>query len=261
MKFINSNNSKEFKNLLNICKSAGKNEIIAIEGSRLCESWLHIKGIPIIVVINSEYIDNLQINSILKKIPNNIKFFLKQNLIDQLLSSKGKYNKDILFIVRKPLLLINKEPITDNCVLLENVQDPGNVGTILRTCAAAGIRKVYLSDKCSRPWSQKVLRSAQCAHFNLLIYENVNLKEILNLIKIPIIATTNISDNSIDLYKTNLPHDCVWVFGNEGKGVSKEIIKIADIYICINHESYIESLNIAAAAAICLFEQKRQLKY
>src|SRR5690606_26047913 len=107
--------------------------------------------------------------------------------------------------------------IDENCVLLDRVQDPGNVGSVLRSCAAAGIQRVFLSDETAFAWSPKVLRSAQGAHFSLAIHERVDLQALLARLDVPLAVTTLESAQS--LYHADLPSRCAWVFGHEGQGV------------------------------------------
>lgn len=146
--------------------------------------------------------------------------------------------------------------ITQNSLWLDRVQDPGNVGTLLRTAAAAGIQHAYLSAGCAAAWSGKVLRSAQGAHFVLTIYEGVNFQTECERLSIPLVATALHDANS--LYETPLPEKCVWIFGNEGQGVDAQLLAQASLRVFIPQQPNVESLNVAVASGICLFEQRRQ---
>ena len=140
-------------------------------------------------------------------------------------------------------------------VLLENVQDPGNVGSILRTAAASSVAQVWLTKGCADVWSPKVLRAAMGAHFLLDIVEGVMVEE---LPEVPI-AVTSLSVGATSLYETKLPKDAVLAFGAEGTGVSAELLAKATHPMHIPMSGRVESLNVAAAAAICIFERERQL--
>ncbi|MCE7914120.1 MAG: RNA methyltransferase [Nitrosomonas sp. PRO4] len=141
-------------------------------------------------------------------------------------------------------------------VLLEAIQDPGNLGSILRSAAAANVRDVYLSVQCADAWSPKALRAAMGAHFFLNIHEDSDLQNVALQFPGAVIATS--IQASKNLFEISLVGPIAFVFGNEGAGLSKEMIKAADENIVIPMPGNTESLNAAAAAAICFFEKVRQ---
>ena len=132
-------------------------------------------------------------------------------------------------------------------MLLDNVSDPGNLGTILRTALAFGYNDVILKEGCSI-YNEKVLQSTQGAIFNLNIISKFD-KKILDGYKL--IATE--IKGSIDLSEIKKPGKHVLVLGNEGHGVSKEILELADQRVRIDIKN-IESLNVAVAGAIAMYE-------
>ena len=143
-------------------------------------------------------------------------------------------------------------------MLLEAVQDPGNLGTILRTTAASGVTDVFLSPECASPWSPKALRAGMGAQFGLTIYEQVNLSEYITNSNVPVYATT-LSDDNVSLYDLDLKPASAWLIGNEGQGVSPELATAATKRVRIPQaDTPVESLNVAAATAVCLYEQLRQ---
>jgi len=143
------------------------------------------------------------------------------------------------------------------CVLLENIQDPGNLGSILRSAAAAGVDAVYLSQGCAEAWSPKALRAGMGAHFGLAVHEQQHLAEVATACD-SVIATTLGATQS--LYATDLTGRVAFVFGNEGAGLSPELLAHATCQVTIPMPGKVESLNVAAAAAICMFERVRQLQ-
>lgn len=143
------------------------------------------------------------------------------------------------------------------CVFLEGIQDPGNVGTIIRTAAAAGADQVYLY-QCADAWSPKALRGSMGAHFSLAIFENVNIVKLLSTFPGATYATTAAATNS--LFNCDLTGQIAFVFGNEGAGVSPTAQSLAHYQISIPMPGKVESLNAAAAAAVCCFERVRQIK-
>jgi TrmH family RNA methyltransferase len=144
------------------------------------------------------------------------------------------------------------------CVLLETIQDPGNLGSILRSAAAAGASDVYLSDDCTDAWSPKTLRAAMGAHFFLQIHERSSLAEVARTFKGKVIASA--PDAEKTLYQTPLTEAVALAFGNEGAGLSDALLQACGERICIPMPGGGESLNVAAAAAVCFFERVRQRK-
>ena len=144
----------------------------------------------------------------------------------------------------------------DTCLLLEELQDWGNVGSILRTAVAAGIRQVFLSPGSVFAWSPKTLRAGQGAHFFLEIHEGMDLAALARRHPGAVIATDARAEMSV--FAADLRGPTAWVFGNEGAGVSGPLAQAAAVKVRIPMPGPAESLNVAAAAAICLFEQVRQ---
>lgn len=142
------------------------------------------------------------------------------------------------------------------CVLLDGIQDTGNVGTILRTAAAAGYREVVLGPGSAGAWTPKVLRAAQGAHFGLRIREQADLKALARSYGAACVAA--VAQGGTPLYDLELAGDIAWIFGNEGTGVSPALAALAGRHATIPLASGSESLNVGAAAAICLFEGVRQ---
>jgi TrmH family RNA methyltransferase len=143
-----------------------------------------------------------------------------------------------------------------DAILLDGVQDPGNVGTLLRTAAAAGIRQALLGPGCASAWSPKVLRAGQGAQFALAIVEDVDLAGFVAGFQ-GTVAATSLADAQ-PLYAADLRGPLAWIFGAEGQGVCPELQAAAALRLRIPMPGAVESLNVAAAAAVCLFEMVRQ---
>lgn len=161
----------------------------------------------------------------------------------------------ILAVMALPESTIAYTP-TGSCVVLDGVQDAGNLGTILRTAAAAGIEDILLTEGCVQAWSPRVLRAAMGAHFRLRIQEKVNLPTLLSAYKGQILATG--VKNAKTIYQLDLSLPVAWLFGSEGAGISASTAALAQQIVMIPMAGGTESLNVAAAAAVCLFEEKRQ---
>jgi TrmH family RNA methyltransferase len=146
--------------------------------------------------------------------------------------------------------------IEGDCLLLEHLQDPGNMGSLLRSAAAAGISWVICSEKTVYAWSPKVLRAGQGAHFALSIAEGVDLAEALRRVRARVVATEPRASRS--LFGCDLAPPVAWLFGNEGAGLSERLLALADLRVAIPMPGRAESLNVAAAGAVCMFEAVRQ---
>jgi TrmH family RNA methyltransferase len=142
-------------------------------------------------------------------------------------------------------------------VLLEAIQDPGNLGAMLRSAAAAGVDAVYLSAGCADAWSPKVLRGGMGAHFATQIIEHANLIEVAQQFEGLICATALDAPHS--LFQTDLTGKVGFVIGNEGAGLSAQLRAATNCAISIPMPGQVESLNAAAALAVCVFERVRQL--
>lgn len=162
----------------------------------------------------------------------------------------------ILSLIQTPQVKLEQPPAF--ALLLEDIQQPGNLGSILRSAAAAGVEAVYLSDSCADAWSPKALRGGQGAHFVVPIIERANLFEVAADFQGQTLAATLEGES---LYDLNLTQPTAFMIGNEGLGLSKELIDTASRCVSIPMPGRVESLNAAAATAVCLFERTRQLTY
>lgn len=140
-------------------------------------------------------------------------------------------------------------------VVLDRLQDAGNVGAILRSAAAFGVRQVLAIKGTAALWSPKVVRAGQGAHFGLRLIEGLVVAD-LEAISVPLVATS--SHDSQPLHRAALPSPCAWVMGHEGQGVSTELMARCALRVGIPQPGGEESLNVAAAAAICLYESERR---
>jgi TrmH family RNA methyltransferase len=139
---------------------------------------------------------------------------------------------------------------------LEDIQDPGNVGTLLRSAAAAGAGHVLLSPRCAFAWSPKVLRAGMGAHFALNIVEGVDLAAFLARFRGTSIALAGHADKS--LYELEMRGPVALLVGNEGGGLSEALLAAASVRARIPLAGPVESLNAGTAGSIALFEAVRQ---
>jgi TrmH family RNA methyltransferase len=141
-------------------------------------------------------------------------------------------------------------------VILDRVQDAGNLGSILRTAAAAGFTQVIALSGCAHLWSTKVLRAGMGAHRLLDLYEGWTNQQVLSAVTAPLLATTADAEQDLFSLKKDLLHPVAWVMGSEGQGVSEDLLAQAK-GISIPIDPRVESLNVSTAAAVCLFETLR----
>lgn len=135
-------------------------------------------------------------------------------------------------------------------VILDRVQDAGNVGSILRSAAAFGFKQVVALKGTAALWSPKVLRAGMGAHFGLQLIEGLEADALLAL-RVPLVVTS--SHEGAYLHEQVLPSPCAWVMGHEGQGVSPALMARAQVSVRIAQPGGEESLNVGAAAAICLY--------
>ena len=134
-------------------------------------------------------------------------------------------------------------------LILDRVQDAGNVGSMLRSAAAFGFSQVLALKGTAALWSPKVLRAGMGAHFSLHLLESLDFEAVASL-DVPILVTS--SHHGSFLHQQSLPMPCAWAMGHEGQGVSEALMARASLQVRIDQPGGEESLNVAAAAAICL---------
>ncbi len=143
----------------------------------------------------------------------------------------------------------------NDVLILDNVQDAGNVGTLLRSAAAAGIRQVLCTVGTASVWAPRTLRAGMGAQLSLTLYEHVDLASLLTDFPLPLLATSSHATQS--LYDLDLKPPVAWILGNEGQGISPIALNHAQT-LAIPQPGGQESLNVSIAGSICLFEMVRQ---
>ncbi len=140
-------------------------------------------------------------------------------------------------------------------VVLDRLQDAGNVGSVLRSAAAFGIEQVVALKGSAALWSPKVLRSAMGAHAVLHLVEAADAA-VVDALAVPLVATSSHAGPAV--HDTELPWPCAWLFGHEGQGLASALLDRCALRLRIPQPGGLESLNVAAAAAVCLYESARQ---
>lgn len=146
--------------------------------------------------------------------------------------------------------------LAGDVVILDRIQDAGNVGSILRTAAASGFTQVIALSGCAHLWSSKVLRAGMGAHRLLNLYEGWSNQQVLSAVTAPMLAASADAEHELYALQQELQHPVAWVMGSEGQGVSEDLLAQAK-GVAIPIDPRVESLNVSTAAAVCLFETMR----
>lgn len=258
MKIITSRDNSQYKELKSLATSSQarkKAQMSILDGVHLCQAYWQRHGAPSFCVVSESSQAHHEVMAILAQCEKSDVTCI--GLPDAMYQALSQVDNGIglFFVVQTPLAAI-PDKIIRSAVLLDNLQDPGNLGSILRSAAAAGIDTIFCSAGTASAWSPKVLRAGMGAHFHLNIVENADLIQVLARTQIAILATS--SHTSQTIYQTELNREVIWLFGHEGQGVSPQLMALATEIVTIPQRPTIESLNVAASAAICFFEQVRQ---
>lgn len=256
MKLIQSRDNPLFKELLKLSGSArqrSKANQTLLDGAHLLVAYLDAGMLPQRVLVNAAAAHDAEIVRLLERIANVPVTQLDDKLFAEI--SELKTTTGILALIDIPQFV---EPVAQShfALLLEDIQDPGNLGSVLRSAAAAGCDAVFLSRGCADAWSPKVLRAAMGGHFALRIYERQDLLCVAKGFHGTLLATSLQATRS--LYDCDLRGKVAFMFGNEGSGLSDVLMACAMQTITIPMPGKVESLNVAAATAVCLFEVVRQ---
>ena len=258
MKTITSRDNPLFKQLRQLAQSSRERKKVQqtlIEGIHLLQTYRAAIGNPLALVVSTSGTINSEIAALIDQCEPLGATVLSDAMFHELSTLESPVG--VLALIDTPA----QKPIPatiDFCVVLEDIQDPGNVGSILRSAAAANVKHVVLSKGSVFAWSPRVIRAAMGAHFLLDIYEQQDLPGVLKDFRGKTIATSLHAKSS--LYDTDLTGPMALMIGNEGTGLSPALLALADIEIRIPMPGEMESLNAAAAAAICLFERVRQVE-
>ncbi len=252
-KHIVSRDNPIFKQLKKLADNARERRAegkTLLDGVHLIEDYLQTFGEPTLVII-PEGKSSLEATNLMQTLVDVNTIMLPTLMfaeITPVASSTG-----ILALVKTPQIA---PPLAvEFALMLEDIQDPGNLGSMLRTALGAGVQAVFLSKGCTDAWSPKALRGGQGAQFHLPIVEGVDLVETIQHFAGQTYATTMAGAS---LYAQNFSQPTAFIIGNEGAGLSQKTINAASQQISIPMHQGLESLNVGAAAAVCLFERARQ---
>ncbi|MHB8667007.1 MAG: TrmH family RNA methyltransferase [Burkholderiales bacterium] len=256
MKLIRSRENPRFRALRQLAGSTRERRragLALLDGIHLIAAYRASGGVPEQLILSEAGAANAEAAQLAAGLSGQAALVLADSLFNDV--AQVATPTGIIALIRTP------EPgplpqLIEHCVMLESVQDAGNLGSILRSTAAAGIATVLLSPGCAFAWSPKVLRAGMGAHFSLRIFDNADLAAAVPRLSGRLICAGSHAQKT--LYQADLRGPLAWAFGNEGAGLSASLRAAADEQVRIPMPGGAESLNVAAAAAICLFEQLRQ---
>lgn len=259
MKQISSRDNPLYKSIRKLAVSPRerkRTQTCILDGVHLIAAYVDRIGLPNLLVVSESLLgrsrDMREIHGLLEKFPASSQLLLADALFDELATVESPTG--IMAVADMPVL---REPEKQSFVaMIEVVQDPGNLGSILRSAAAAGVDLACLSVGCADAWSPKVLRGAMGAHFVLPLRERCDLADFAENFDGDVLATSLQADQS--LFETSLLAPLAFVIGNEGAGISDDLLRLATRRVSIPMADGMESLNVATAAGICFFEHVRQ---
>ncbi|MFA5371768.1 MAG: RNA methyltransferase [Sideroxydans sp.] len=255
-KRITSRDNPFFKSLLKLAESSRARRDTGqtlLDGPHLLHAFLDSGQRPLHLLLNDSALHDAEITGLLTRCADIPCTFLDDTLFARL--SELKTPNGLLALITIPQTS-TVAAHSQFALLLEDIQDPGNLGSILRSAAAAGCDAVFLSHGCADAWSPKVLRAGMGGHFGLSIHEQADLIDITREFTGKILAASLQAERP--LYICNLRGKIGFAIGNEGAGLSQAMQDAAQERFSIPMSGRVESLNVAAAAAVCLFEALRQ---
>jgi len=245
---------KALRRLVDSSRERRKSGLSVLDGPHLVSVYADRVGSPAQLVLSVSGLAKREIRSLADRLGASDAVVLSDSLfkeISPVVSPTG-----IVAVVETPrprTFPARLEP----CVMLEDIRDPGNLGSILRSAAATGIKQVFLSTTTVHAWSPRVLRAAMGAHFMLQLYEGVDLVAAIDAFPGTVMAASATSTQS--LFDADVSGKVAFLFGNEGGGLSTTLRQKAHSEIAIPMPGGTESINVAAAVAVCLFERVRQI--
>jgi len=226
-----------------------------LEGVHLAQVYRASVGVPETVIVADEALANDEVRALLARVPPTHVLAVPARLLTEHTALPPQ--ADVLAVVPTPAGNVSDDAAVT--LLVEDVQDPGNVGSMLRTAAAAGVDQVLLSKACAFAWSPKVLRAGQGAHFLTSIGEDVDLVAwSRRFVARGGQALATVARGAASLYDVRVRAPLAIAIGNEGAGLSDALLDACGTRVTIPMARGSESLNAAAAAAVVLFEAVRQ---
>lgn len=255
---ISSRSNERFKRLLSLSVSSRSRHaggLALIEGEHLLQAYLERHGRSAGEVYLPRRSQDRAVLCELSRGVSDEVFLIDDALFDQV--SGVEHGPGPIALVPVPAAPL-PDRLDEDAVYLDRIQDPGNVGTILRSAAAFGVRRVIAAPGTVSLWSPKVLRAAMGAHFALALHEAIGPAQLLASSGAAVFCATSARAPQA-IHQCDLRGHRVWLLGNEGQGLCSELESAPGVQrLAIAQGPQIESLNVGVAASICLYEQFRQ---
>jgi TrmH family RNA methyltransferase len=257
IKHITSRQNPHFKLALKLADSARerhKSGKLVLVGTHLVDAYARQFGLgAALLLLNEGGSSHPEVRPLLDTVDPRQAYLLSDALFDAI--AQVETPEGVLALAPVPHLASKTKD--EFRILLDGVQDPGNLGGLLRTAAAAGVTSAHLLKGCADPWSPKSLRGGMGAQFVLPIRDRTDLTTALTGFRGSIVATGPRATQSI--HEADLTGPVALLFGAEGRGLGEEGQAVANLLVRIPMADGVESLNVAAAAAVCCFERLRQV--
>lgn len=256
-KVLRSRDNPRVKQLVALAHSARERKkagLTVLDGIHLVSAYADALGAPQLIAVAETAMVRAEVQQLLARCASASIMVLA----DALMTEISALDSPAFVVATITTPVVAPTPQDATLLILEDVQDPGNVGSLLRSAAAAGVREVVTSRSTAFAWSPKVLRAAQGAHFALNIAEGRDLPALLAAYRGQSLALVVAGTGVVPVYACNLAGPVAIMVGNEGAGLSDELSRAASVRATIPMPGRVESLNAAAAGAICLFEMVRQ---
>ena len=257
MKAIHSRDNPFVKQLIALAHSSRERRkvgLTVLDGIHLVRAYIDACGAPHAIAIAESAASRIEVIALLA----NSALHRVNIVADKLMAEASSLDSPAFVMAMVATPAARAVPLDATMLVLEDVQDPGNVGSMLRSAAAAGINEIVLSKTSAFAWSPKVLRAAQGAHFLLNIVEGVDVMAQVRTYQGQSLALVPHGAGEARLYDVDMSGPTAILIGNEGVGLTPALIDAATHRVTIPMPGKIESLNAAAAGAICLFEMARQ---
>lgn len=226
-----------------------------IEGFRFVEEALKSSYKVSEIFLSDEAVSKWYSFEMEAKLQKYTKVYIVKNSVLQLLSSTETPQGIVAVVNNRDVEIVDKEGFY---ILVDRIQDPGNMGTIIRTAHAAGAIGVIVTKGTVDVYNEKTLRSTMGSIFNIPVIEdkNLNLVDILRKKGFKLVVSS--LSKSENFYEVNLTGKIIIAVGNEGGGISEELYNMGDLKVKIPMPGNAESLNVSVAASIMMFEAVRQ---
>lgn len=255
MNEITSRNNEQIKAVVRLkeSKERARTGLFFIEGIHLAEEYLRHCGLPLRVYFTNKACD--MYSSFLSVFPEDIKTLVSDSVFEKMSTESSP--QGILCVCNR-LLFDRRYPNHGSVLFLESLRDTGNLGTVIRTAVSLGVEGIVLSPDCADVFNPKTLRASMGAVFAANIYIPSSFSEAVNNAKKHgKVYAAALYENSLTLGEFKINKGDSFIIGNEGKGISEEIKKLADASVIIPMTGKTESLNAAAAASIIIWEMTR----